>query len=169
MRVLYGLDALPRGMALDDPRLPAVALGAEKLRLNTCPMPASLLAEAGNSHASRVAACTAWLQSLAGPWAASNRRRIADYMDAIAAEIARHRADIEHRLARYDGLYGAEDYVWSALRPLPRAWLIEPGAAPVFTELGFWDGRSLHSMPTAPGDFWSDETLPISPFRRPQP
>ena len=180
IRVLYGLEALPRGMALDNPRLPSVTLGPAPLRLNTHPVPPPVLADAASGHDARVAALTRWLLSLAGDWAAGRRRLISDYMAFVAAEIAANRDAIAARLARHDGLYAPEDRLWSALRPLPRAWIVAD-AAPVFADFAFWDGTTLFAaglrapaegvVPLGSGEwpgaaFWRDETLPRSPFRR---
>ena len=138
MRVLYGLERLPRSLSLDDPRLPGVELGAAPLRLNTDPVPAAVLAEAGEGHAARLAAMEAWLQSFCGDYAAAPRRFIADYLAFIAGELDRHRDALAAGLARFDGLYAVEDWTWSALRPLPRAWL-----GGVRLAMAFWDGREI--------------------------
>jgi hypothetical protein len=169
MRVLYGLERLPRSLSLDDPRLPAVELGAGPLRLNTDPVPPAVLAEAGEGHAARFAAMTAWLQSFCGDYATAQRRFIVDYLAFIAAELDENRDALQAGLARYDGLYAVEDWAWSALRPLPRAWL---GGARL--DMAFWDGSELigidpanRRLPDSFRAFWAGEVLPRSPFRRP--
>ena len=78
-------------------------------------------------------------------------------------------------------MYAAEDWVWSAPRPLPRAWL--PGAAG-FVDFALWDGVAvtavcLGGVPGGlgavrvvgegwrpEGAFWCGEAVPRSPFRR---
>lgn len=162
-RILFGLDALPRGMALDDPRLPCVALDAAALRLNSFPVPAAVLAGAQPGHEARVAAMTGWLSALAGDWARGRRRKVTDYMAFVAAEIERGRDALAARCAGYDGLFVPEDWFWSALRPLPRAWVVGDGT-PRFVEMAFWDGRAV--LEAGVGDFWREEALPKSPFRR---
>ena len=113
----------------------------------------------------------------------------------MAAHIASHRDELTHDLRRYDGLYTPEDWLWSALRPLPRAWLPGDGGM-VAVDFAFWDGTQaiaidltggqsaagvttyritpdmlatdqlLAALPDAFQLFWNDETLPRSPFRR---
>lgn len=168
MRILYGLDALPRGLPLDHPRLAAATVDEAPLRLNTHPVPAAILAEAASGHEARVAALSGWLFGLAGPWGGATKRRIAEYLARITAAIAEDHAAIEARLARYHGLYAPQDFFWSAPRPLPRAWLVAPGAAPVFTELAFWNGREIVADPGPLAGFWREDGLPRSPFRRDQ-
>ena len=45
-------------------------------------------------------------------------------------------------LQRYDGLYAPEDWLWSALRPLPRAWL-PTASGMVPADVAFWDGAQV--------------------------
>jgi hypothetical protein len=164
MRLLYGLDRLPRSLPFDDPRLPGVELGPAPLRLNTEPVPAAVLASAVEGHAGRVAAMVAWLQSQCGDYAVTPRRAVADYITGCEAMIEAHRTALEAGLLRYAGLYAAEDWLWSALRPLPRAWVMTE-TGPVKYQVAFWDGeRLLAETPAAP--FWHAEILPRSPFRR---
>jgi hypothetical protein len=95
---------------------------------------------------------------------------VAFYMAFLAAEVERHRAALAAGLARYDGLYAPEDWIWSALRPLPRAWI---GGERV--DVAFWDGAVVIAVrlereaeiPAACGEFWRGEVLPRGPFRRP--
>jgi hypothetical protein len=168
MRLLWGLDRVPRGLAPDDPRLPGVTLGPAPLRLNSEPVPASIVPEAA-THAARWAALAAWLDVACGDYAVPRRRALAAYLDFVRAELAAHRAELDDRLRRFDGLYTAADWAWSALRPLPRAWLGADG--PI--DIAFWDGAQLHRIdaasPRFPDSchlFWRAETLPSSPFRR---
>ncbi|GAC1347191.1 MAG: hypothetical protein NVSMB18_31440 [Acetobacteraceae bacterium] len=171
MRLLYGMERLPRSLDLNDKRLPAVELGSAPLRLNSEPVPAAVLESAGEGHAARVAALTAWLQSLAGDYAVARRGFVAGYMDVLAAEVDRHRAALTAGLARYDGLYAPEDWIWSALRPLPRAWLDGERI-----DVAFWDGTAVIAVRLEQGaaipdqcrGFWRGEVLPRSPFRRPR-
>jgi hypothetical protein len=130
-------------MGLDDPRLPAVTVAAETVRLHTVPLPPDAMQDMIGDHAARIAAMTAWLQGLCGDYAPLRRRFIAAYLGWAAAEIAAHRAALEDALRRYDGLYVPEDFLWSAPRPLPRAWL-PAGGERLFAEIAFWiDGTPL--------------------------
>ncbi|MGH7040796.1 MAG: hypothetical protein ACREFY_01530 [Acetobacteraceae bacterium] len=125
-RILFGLDRLPRTMEPDDPRLPGVPATGGVLRLNTEPLPAGAMVgtmATAADHAARLAAMRRWLEGLCGDYAPARRRFVAVYCDLLAAAIAAHRAELAAGLARFDGLYAPEDWLWSAPRPLPRAWV----------------------------------------------
>ena len=95
-------------------------------------------------HAARVAAMQDWLISLCGDYTPLRRHFILNYFAFLAAELSMHEASFAEDLARYDGLYTPDDWLWSAPRPLPRAWL--PSAASpksggmLSAEIAFWDG-----------------------------
>ena len=58
------------------------------------------------------------------------------YCEMVSAAVVARREELAAGLARFDGLYAPEDWVWSAPRPLPRAWV--PGAGGlVFAEVAF--------------------------------
>jgi hypothetical protein len=138
-RIPFGLDRLPRTLQPDDPRLPGVSVDAGRLRLNTEPLPAEALASAAGDHAARVAAMRQFLRGLCGDYAPPRLRFVDCYIDCMAAHLETHRGELARGLQRYDGLYAPEDWLWSALRPLPRAWLAgEAGLVPV--DFAFWDG-----------------------------
>lgn len=138
-RIPYGLDRLPRSLSLDDPRLPAASAGSTVLRLNSEQLPATAMPDAIGDHAARVAAMKAWLVRLCGDYAPLRIQFIGTYVDFIAAQIVANRTALAEGLRRYDGLYGPEDWLWSAPRPLPRAWLpAGDGLQPA--EIAFWDG-----------------------------
>ncbi len=136
-RILFGLDRLPRTMGADDPRLPGVPASGGVLRLNTEALPAAAMeGAAGVDHAARMAALVRWLEGLCGEYAPLRRRFVALYCEMVRAAVAARREELAAGLARFDGLYAPEDWVWSAPRPLPRAWL--PGAGGmVFAEVAF--------------------------------
>ncbi|HUN42314.1 MAG TPA: hypothetical protein VMU81_18645 [Acetobacteraceae bacterium] len=138
-RIPFGMDRLPRGLSPDDLRLPAAAVGAEPLRLNTEPLPVEAMAAATGDHAARVAAMRSHLHSLCGDYAPARLRFIDVYFDALAAHINAHRDELARVLQRYEGLYAPQDWLWSALRPLPRA-LIRCDAGVVPVDFAFWDG-----------------------------
>ena len=77
MRIPYGLDRLPRSIALDDPRLRCAEVGDEPLRLNSEPVPADAMPLAIGDHAARVAAAKEWLEGLCGDYAPLRRQFIA--------------------------------------------------------------------------------------------
>ena len=163
MRVLYGLDRIPSSLSPDDPRLPSLVLGAEKLRLNTIPLPWAAWSEvAQDAH---WVASEAWLLAQCGDYNKGLRRAVTRYLAEVAAHIQVNRPSLESGLAAYGGLYCPEDWRWSALRPLPRAWWQEDGTWRR-ADIAFWDGARIRvgDMPLI--DFWVGETLPRSPFRR---
>lgn len=127
-------------MAFDDPRLPTAPAGAEPLRLNTEPLPLNAMPEAPADHAARVAIAVGCLVSLCGDYAPLRRRFVATYFSFVIAELETHRAALAAELTRFDGLYGPDDWLWSALRPLPRAWLNGPNG-PLPADIAFWDGE----------------------------
>jgi hypothetical protein len=178
VRLLYGLDRLPRTLAADDPRLPAVDLGPAPLRLNSVPLPAAAWGSGGADHAARIAALRSWLLASCGDYNGALRRGVTRYLDAVSAHLEQERDALAAGLAPYRGLYGVEDWSWSALRPLPRAWW-QQGGTWRYAELAFWDGDAVIAaspaafedgdLPEAFRHFWIGQTLPVSPFRRPFP
>ena len=172
MRILYGLETLPRDPL--NPRLPSVTVGAAILRLNSEPLPADL-APVEPSHTACRAALGDWLLAQCGDYAADRRRFVAHYLDWVGAAVTAHREELQQRLARFDGLYTPEDFFWSAPRPLPRAWLESEGKRQRVDML-FWDGAAAlpidparavdAQLPEKLKRFWDDELLPKSPFRR---
>ena len=139
-RIPFGLDRLPRSIGIDDLRLPAASVSDAPLRLNSEPLPAAAMQEAPGNHTARVAAAMDWLISSCGDYAPLRRQFIVTYVAFVESQIDAHRGELTERLARYDGLYAAHDWFWSALRPLPRAWL--PGPAGLLpAEIAFWDGN----------------------------
>jgi hypothetical protein len=174
-RVVYGLDRLPNTLAADDPRLPAVDLDAVPLRLNSWPLPVGAWDSGAPDHAARMAAVRTWLLASCGDYNAALHRGVNYYLDAIVAHVEEHRDALAADLARYHGLYRVEDWCWSALRPLPRAWWRQDGAW-MRADLAFWDGNEVIAMwsgdfadgelPASFQHFWIGEVLPLSPFRR---
>ncbi len=168
MRVLYGLDRVPQTLSPDDPRLPSVMLGAEPLRLNTVPLPPASWG-GGEDHAARMAAMLAWLQAGCGEYNGASRRFMATYLEDVARHVVDHRAVLEEKLAPFAGLYRVEDWCWSALRPLPRAWWLVENIWHR-ADVAFWDGRCLVSVGRGHrpdlAAFWDGQILPASPFRR---
>jgi hypothetical protein len=138
-RIPFGLDRLPQSIGIDDARLTSAPAGASLLRLNTEPLPQTAMPEAANDHAARVAAAIDWLVSLCGDYAPLRRRFITTYFAFLSAQLDTHRAALVPELARYDGLYTPDDRLWSAPRPLPRAWLTAANG-PIPAEIAFWDG-----------------------------
>jgi hypothetical protein len=117
-------------------------VGDEELRLNSEPVPADAMPLAIGDHAARVAAAIDWLTGMCGDYAPLRRQFIGCYFDFIAAHLDAHRAELAERLKRYDGLYAPEDFLWSALRPLPRGW-VPAGDTLLPTDIVFWDGTEV--------------------------
>ena len=170
MRILYGLDRLPSTLAADDTRLPGVDLGAVPLRLNSLPLPA----DAWASGEARMPAVRSWLLASCGDYNEPLRRGVTHYLTAVAAHVASNRNALAAGLARFHGLYQVEDWCWSALRPLPRAWWRQDDTW-LRADLAFWNGNEViakrardfdgNELPTEFQQFWIGETLPVSPFR----
>lgn len=191
-RILWGLDRPPRGVGWDHPRLPGITLGPAPLRLNSLPVPPALLA-GGTKRATRAAAMLAWLEAGCGDYARSRRHFMGEYLRFVGQAIAGPALD--ERVARFAGLFAAEDWTWSALRPLPRAWLEAP-TGPAMADILFWDGQralavllgdgsaaaleavdvtclrlgpqlDMHeALPDWVREAWRSDPLPASPFRR---
>jgi hypothetical protein len=90
-------------------------------------------------HAARVAAAIDWLAGLCGDYAPLRRQFIAAYFRYIATQLDAHRANVVEQLNPYDGLYAPEDFLWSALMPLPRGWV--PTVDQLLpADIVFWDG-----------------------------
>ena len=142
LRIPFGLDRLPRSIALDDPRLRCAVVGADKLRLNSEPVPADAMPLAVGDHAARVAAAIEWLTGLCGDYAPLRRQFIGCYFDFIAAHLEAHRAELAERVKPYDGLYAPEDFLWFALRPLPRGW-VPAGGTLLPADMVFWNGAQV--------------------------
>jgi hypothetical protein len=154
-RIPFGLDRLPRTLRPDDPRLPGVTVGDGTLRLNTEPLPAEAMASPANDHAARVAAMKQYLHGLCGDYTPQRARFVDCYIDCMAAHLAAHREELTRDLQRYHGLYAPEDWLWSAPRPLPRAWLLET-AEMTQVDFAFWDGTQAIAIgfgnsPSVPG------------------
>ena len=198
-RIPFGLDRLPGALEPDDPRLPAAEVGAGTLRLNSEPLPPAVLAAAGEGHDGRVAALLAWLEAGCGDYARPLVDFMRSYVGFLETALAARHEELAATLARFDGLYAPRDWLWSAPRPLPRAWLPTP-EGPRKARVAFWidgaplaigldpggrDSAALRAAgiavldigPAAPGArlpaafhrFREDMALPASPFRRKLP
>ncbi|MDE2005625.1 MAG: hypothetical protein KGI51_03585 [Rhodospirillales bacterium] len=132
-RIFHGIDRPPRAEAASLP--PSVAVAGLVLRFNTHPLPETIR-PAAPGHAARLEALRAALERACGDYARPRREFVASYLALVAALIDRHRAALAAALERFAGLYAPEDWLWSAPRPLPRAWLPGP-AGPVFAEIAF--------------------------------
>jgi hypothetical protein len=100
-------------------------------------------------HAARVAAAIDWLTGLCGDYAPLRRQFIAAYFSYIATQLDAHRADLVERLNPYDGLYEPDDFLWSALMPLPRGW-VPAGDRLLPADIVFWDGTQPIAIEISP-------------------
>jgi hypothetical protein len=140
VQIPFGLERLPRTTDPNDPRLPAVAVSAGKLRLNSAPLPQDAVMLASTDHATRIETVTRWMGGLCGDYNPNRQRFIAAYFRSITAHLNAYGDELIERLRRYDGLFQPHDWLWSALRPLPRAWL--PADAKLLPcDFAFWDGE----------------------------
>jgi hypothetical protein len=152
-----------------------VVLDAAPLRLNSVPLPADLWGLGGADHAARMIAVRAWLLASCGDYNEVLRRGVTHYLDAVAAHVRRHHDALAAGLARFHGLYRVDDWFWSALRPLPRAWWHD-GDGWRRADLAFWDGNEVCAvqprdfaagqLPPRFRRFWAGQVLPVTPFRR---
>ena len=101
-----------------------------------------------NDHAGRVAAMTQFLFGLCGDYAPRRRHFIQLCLNAVAAHLRLHHAGLGTALKRYHGLYVPDDWIWSALRPLPRACLCAGAEMPP-VNIAFWDRRQAVAIDLA--------------------
>ena len=76
---------------------------------------------------------------LCGDYAPLRQQFIKCYFGFIAGHLNAHRDELAERAKPYDGLYAPEDWLWSALRPLPRGWVPVQGQL-LSADMVFWDG-----------------------------
>ena len=136
-RIPYGLDRLPR-IHRAGREAACATVGDEPLRLN------SRTGAAGRDAAGDWRPCGArrcgdrLADDLCGDYAPLRRQFIAAYFSVIATQ-SKPSVDLVERLNRYDGLYAPEDFLWSALMPLPRGW-VPVGNQLLPADVVFWDG-----------------------------
>jgi hypothetical protein len=114
-------------------------VGEAPLRLNSEPVPADAMPAVIGDHAARVVAAQEWLQGQCGDYAPLRWQFVASYFGFVAAHLAAHRVELAEHVKPYDGLYAPEDFLWSALRPLPRGWVPTQGQL-LPADVVFWDG-----------------------------
>jgi len=134
---------------LDDPRLRCATVTDQPLRLNSEPVPQDAMPLGSGDHAGRVAAAIDWLTGLCGDYAPLRKQFIAAYFRHSAERIETRRTDLVERLRPYDGLYAPEDFLWSALMPLPRGW-VPAGDQMLPADIVFWDGSQPIAIEIAP-------------------
>ena len=113
--------------------------------------------EAEMPMVSRVAA---HLKRLYGGWNKAADSFVDQYFAFLACQIDHHRAELDAYLAQFDGLFCAEDFIYSAPLPLPHAFLFAPKeaatrthAAPddfVHVDFALWLGDRMVAVLLAP-------------------
>ncbi len=83
------------------------------------------------------------------PWRRSQHRFLECYFDFVADHVENHRQALMDRLERFSDLFQYHDWVYSALMPLPRAYLHAPDAGEPFgpgtlvrVDFAFWTGTT---------------------------
>lgn len=123
-RIAYGTAASPGGGRTGV----AIGLAGEPLRLNNAglPIPAPGTIGAKGTIAELLLAT---LKRLCDPWDQAALLLLDRYFAFLARSIERDRAVIDANLAPFDGLFNAQDFLYSAPAPLPRARIEEAGGA----------------------------------------
>ncbi len=123
----------------------------DPLRLNDGPYDFAELPPAAGTGtvAERLAILRDHLTEFCDQWAKRPRQFVALYFRFIDHVIAADRAAIDTHVAKFAGLFTADDYAFSALRPLPRAHLPVAGDAHVRVDFAFWTGERLVAVDIA--------------------
>jgi hypothetical protein len=93
-------------------------------------------------------ACKAQALAACGTWGGLQRRLITWYFDAIDSVIAGNKDELQTRLGACEGLYRLADWHYSALMPVPRAWLPAADGTFVQVDAAFWRGDKLVALDT---------------------
>lgn len=127
------------------PKVEVDAAAQDPLRLNDGPYEfAELPAMAGSGTvAERLAILQGHIAGFCDPFAKRPRQFVALYFKFIDGVIAADRAEIENHLRRFGGLFGVEDYAFSALRPLPRAHVPAGDDRRIRVDFAFWTGERI--------------------------
>jgi hypothetical protein len=127
------------------PRVAVDPDARDPLRLNDGPYEfAELPPLAGSgTSAERMAILRDHLTEFCDQWAKRARQFVTLYFRFVHEAIARDRAEIDAHLGRFGGLFTADDYAFSALRPLPRAHLAVADGERVRVDFAFWTGARL--------------------------
>jgi hypothetical protein len=104
----------------------------------------------------QIAFVRAYLVSRCDIWSPAQRRFVERYFEFVGAQVEAHREALTAAIAPFGELYRLRDWVFSAWRPLPQAYLHAPAQAPhdpaqapyhpdamVPVDFAFWDGARL--------------------------
>ena len=156
-----GIKRLSDGAIRPDAPFPCAVInktGRKPLRLNS-----EVLSIAPNlnaqSGATPLTVIRDHLRSLCRTWDQLSLRFIDGYFAHLTNMLAVHRDAIATKLAPFAGLYAAEDWIFSALKPLPRAHIYAPrnnGATWetedfVQVDFAFWLGERMVAVLSRPG------------------
>jgi len=156
LRIPYGVSEYSPGSRT----LEAAVATPLSLRLNNSRYEIDELPEAARSGtvAERLAYLRDYHEELCGDYARRPRQFIALYFRLIDAVMAATRPALEEKAARFGGLFGWQDYAFSALRPLPRAHVPTDGGFER-ADFAFWTGPRLVVIDLAGetrGPSWSE-------------
>jgi hypothetical protein len=141
---LQDLAAAPvAGFPLADARL-GVMLRINRGALDLPPLPPT---EADVPMPGRI---TTHLKRLSGGWNKAAGLFVDRYFAFLDIQIERNRAALNERLARFDGLFRAEDFLYSAPLALPQAYLMAEPSEFVKVDFAFWLGDRVVAVLLAP-------------------
>lgn len=139
------LITIPYGTGAPLPGGPAITIDTEArepLRLNHGPYSYEDGTQGpGSSAAERLDFLRDHLIELCDIWAKRPRQFVALYFRFIARIMERDHAAIAEKARKLGGLFTANDFAFSALRPLPRAHIND-----VRTDFVFWTGSTLVAL-----------------------
>ena len=92
-------------------------------------------------------------EDLCGLWWPTGRRFVVAYFEFVASLVDEHRPELAARLSDFGGLYRVRDWMFSALAPLPRAWIPDAETqdpsgleAYVACDFAFWTGNAIVAL-----------------------
>ena len=122
--IAYGTAASPAGGRTGV----AIGLAGEPVRLNNAGLPIPAPGSIG-AKGTIAELLLATLKRLCDPWDQPAHLLLERYFAFLKRSIEQDRAAIDASLAPFDGLFNAQDFLYSAPAPLPRARIEEAGGA----------------------------------------
>jgi hypothetical protein len=155
MLIPYGADNWPVARIAELAAMPAPGLPMAQvrpgamLRINSggLDLPPPPPTDAEVPVAERIAA---HLKRLSGAWNRPAALFVDRYFAFLQDQIDAHRAELEARLAPFDGLFRPDDFIYSAPLPLPQAYLPAPAPDYVKVDFAFWLGARMVAVLLAP-------------------
>jgi hypothetical protein len=133
------------------PTIPSVTVAAgQPLRFNNSRYDVGDLTEKARTGtvAERLAFLRDYHEELCGTYAKRPRQFVALYFRWIDMVLAADRPALEKKTASFGGLFAWQDYAFSALRPLPQAFLPVGDGHPK-ADFAFWTGTRLIALDIA--------------------